>query len=116
LIAGLFDFSAGSDFVGKEIVKCIDLAKDGIHAVLVVFSVRTRFSQEEEAALRSLQKIFGSKIVDYMIVVFTGGDELEDDDETLEDYLGRECPEPLKVTHKAADNFALLLKLLVHCL
>ncbi|KAL5559810.1 hypothetical protein UlMin_036021 [Ulmus minor] len=93
---GLFDFSAESDFVGKEIVKCIDMAKDGIHAVLVVFSVRSRFSQEEEAALRSLQTLFGDKIVNYMIVVFTGGDELEDNDETLEDYLGRECPQPLK--------------------
>ncbi|KAE8679239.1 protein AIG1-like isoform X3 [Hibiscus syriacus] len=69
---GLFDFSAGSEFIGKEIVKCIDLAKDGIHAVLV-FSVRTGFSQEEEAALHSLQTLFGSKIVNYMIVVFTGG-------------------------------------------
>lgn len=98
-IAGLFDFSAGSEFVGKEIVKCINLAKDGIHAVLVVFSVRTRFSQEERAALHSLQTLFGSKIFDYMIVVFTGGDELEDNDESLEDYLGRECPEPLKVTY-----------------
>ncbi|KAF5732784.1 protein AIG1 [Tripterygium wilfordii] len=93
---GLFDSSVGSEFIGKEIVKCIDLAKDGIHAVLVVFSVRTRFSQEEEAALRSLETLFGSKIFDYMIVVFTGGDELEDNDETLEDYLGRECPKPLK--------------------
>ncbi|XWS24749.1 hypothetical protein CRYUN_Cryun27aG0010500 [Craigia yunnanensis] len=93
---GLFDFSAGSEFIGKEIVKCIDLAKDGIHAVLVVFSVRTRFSQEEEAALQSLQTLFGSKIVNYMIVVFTGGDELEENEETLEDYLGRECPQPLK--------------------
>lgn len=93
---GLFDFSAGPEFVGKEIVKCIDLAKDGIHAVLVVFSVRTRFTEEEETALRSLQTLFGSKIVDYMIVVFTGGDELEENDETLEDYLGHECPEPLK--------------------
>ncbi|KAG6656292.1 immune-associated nucleotide-binding protein 9-like [Carya illinoinensis] len=93
---GLFDFSAGPEFVGREIVKCIDLAKDGIHAVLVVFSVRTRFSQEEEAALRGLQTLFGSKIVDYMIMVFTGGDELEDNDETLDDYLGRGCPEPLK--------------------
>ncbi|EEF52958.1 aig1, putative [Ricinus communis] len=93
---GLFDFSAESEFVGKEIVKCINMAKDGIHAVLVVFSVRTRFSQEEEAALRSLQTLFGSKIFDYMIVVFTGGDELEDNDETLEDYLGRECPQPLQ--------------------
>lgn len=93
---GLFDISAGIDFVGKEIVRCIDLAKDGIHAVLVVFSVRTRFSEEEEAALRSLRTLFGSKIINYMIVVFTGGDELEDNDETLEDYLGRECPQPLK--------------------
>ncbi|XVF73998.1 hypothetical protein PTKIN_Ptkin13bG0026500 [Pterospermum kingtungense] len=93
---GLFDFSAGSEFIGKEIVKCIDLAKDGIHAILVVFSVRTRFSQEEEAALHSLQTLFGSKIVNYMIVVFTGGDELEDNEETLEDYLGRDCPQPLK--------------------
>ncbi|KAM7460983.1 hypothetical protein LguiA_029104 [Lonicera macranthoides] len=92
---GLFDFSAESEFILKEIVKCIDMAKDGIHAALLVLSVRTRFSKEEEAAIQSLQNIFGSKINDYMIVVFTGGDELEDD-ETLEDYLGRECPEPLK--------------------
>ncbi|RVW70794.1 Immune-associated nucleotide-binding protein 9 [Vitis vinifera] len=74
---GLFDLSAESDFVGKEIVKCIDLAKDGVHAVLVVFSVRTRFSKEEEAALHSLQTLFGSKIIDYMIVVFTGGMNLK---------------------------------------
>ncbi|KAM7460988.1 hypothetical protein LguiA_029109 [Lonicera macranthoides] len=92
---GLFDFSAESEFIRKEIVKCIDIAKDGIHAALLVLSVRTRFSKEEEAAIQSLQNFFGSKINDYMIVVFTGGDELEDD-ETLEDYLGRECPEPLK--------------------
>ncbi|XAR57561.1 hypothetical protein NMG60_11025744 [Bertholletia excelsa] len=93
---GLFDFSAESEFIGKEIVKCINMAKDGIHAVLVVFSVRTRFSKEEEAALHSLQTLFGKKINDYMIVVFTGGDELEENEETLEDYLGRECPRPLK--------------------
>ncbi|KAJ4838409.1 Immune-associated nucleotide-binding protein 9, partial [Turnera subulata] len=93
---GLFDFSVESEFIGKEIVKCITMAKDGIHAILLVFSVRTRFSQEEEAALRSLQTLFGRKIVDYMIVVFTGGDDLEDNDETLDDYLGRECPQPLK--------------------
>lgn len=93
---GLFEVSNGSEFIGKEIVKCIDFAKDGIHAILVVLSVRSRFSEEEENALRSLRTLFGSKIVDYMIVVFTGGDDLEDNDETLNDYLGRECPETLK--------------------
>ncbi|KAM5574946.1 immune-associated nucleotide-binding protein 9-like [Rosa sericea] len=93
---GLFDSSAKSDFIVNEIAQCIKLAKDGIHAVLVVLSTRTRFSQEEQSAIRSLETLFGSKIVDYMIVVFTGGDELEENDETLEDYLGRDCPEPLK--------------------
>ncbi|KAL2329416.1 hypothetical protein Fmac_022843 [Flemingia macrophylla] len=93
---GLFDFSAGSEFAGKEIVKCIDLAKDGIHAVLVVLSVRTRFTEEEETTLQSLRTLFGSKIADYTVVVFTGGDELEENDQTLEDYLGCGCPEPLK--------------------
>lgn len=96
-IAGLFDFSAEPEFVGNEIVKCINMAKDGIHAVLVVLSVRTRFSREEQAAVQSLREFFGSKISDYMILVFTGGDDLEDNDETLDDYLGRDCPEPLKV-------------------
>jgi len=74
------------------------VAKDGIHAILVVFSVRTRFSEEEEATLRVVQTLFGHKITDYMILVFTGGDELEYNDETLEDYLGG-CPQPLKVSY-----------------
>ncbi|GAU37927.1 hypothetical protein TSUD_269420 [Trifolium subterraneum] len=93
---GLFDCSVGIDFLGKEIVKCIDLAKDGIHAVIVVFSVRTRFTEEEQNALHSVQTLFGKKIADYMIVVFTGGDELEENGQTLAQYLGRDCPEPLK--------------------
>ncbi|KAK7322412.1 hypothetical protein VNO77_25791 [Canavalia gladiata] len=90
---GLF---AGTESAGKEIVKCIDMAKDGIHAILMVFSVRSRFSEEEQATFHSLKALFGDKIVNHMIVVFTGGDELEEDEETLDDYLGRECPEPLK--------------------
>ncbi|KAH9726011.1 Immune-associated nucleotide-binding protein 9 [Citrus sinensis] len=95
-IARLFDSSADFEFVSKEIVKCIGMAKDGIHAVLIVFSVRNRFSEEEGAAIHSLESLFGKKVFDYMIVVFTRGDELEDNDETLEDYLGPECPKPLK--------------------
>eukprot|EP01018_Ginkgo_biloba_P023808 Gb_17449 [translate_table: standard] len=84
---GFFDPSVPPDFIGKEIVKCIDLAKDGVHGVLLVLSVRNRFTAEEAAALDSLQTLFGEKIVNFMVVVFTGGDELEDNEETLEDYL-----------------------------
>jgi len=73
------------------------MAKDGIHAILMVFSIKTRFSEEEQATFLALQALFGHKIVDYMIVVFTGGDELEENEETLEGYIGFECPQPLKV-------------------
>ncbi|XP_014500425.1 immune-associated nucleotide-binding protein 9 [Vigna radiata var. radiata] len=90
---GLFD---GTSSAGKEIVKCIDLAKDGIHAIILVLSVRTRFSEEEQATFLTLQALFGHQIVDYMIVVFTGGDELEDSEETLDDYLGSNCPPSLQ--------------------
>ncbi|BAU00831.1 hypothetical protein LR48_Vigan303s004000 [Vigna angularis] len=105
---GLFDLSSGSDYVRKEIVKCIDLAKDGIHAVILVFSVRTRFTEEQETALRTLQSLFGSKIVDYMIVVFTGGDDLEESKESLGDYLGLEPPKALEEILDLCENRVVL--------
>ncbi len=42
---------------------------------------------EEIAAVDNLQTIFGEKVLKYMIVVFTGGDELEDEGMTLDEYL-----------------------------
>ncbi|XP_031490425.1 immune-associated nucleotide-binding protein 9-like isoform X1 [Nymphaea colorata] len=93
---GLFDSSVAPEFVVKEIVRCITLSKDGIHAVLVVVSLRNRFTIEEMVAYQSLRNLFGERIVNYMIVVLTGGDELEEDGETLEEYLGQGCPQCLK--------------------
>ncbi|KAA0067609.1 protein AIG1-like [Cucumis melo var. makuwa] len=108
MYAGLFDSSVGSEYIAREIAKCVDLVKEGIHAVILVFSVRTRFSEEETATIRTLQTLFGTKIVDFVIVLFTGGDDLEDNDETLEDYLGRECPVELKDIIAASKNRCLV--------
>ncbi|CAN8290107.1 unnamed protein product [Cochlearia groenlandica] len=105
---GLFDLSTAADFLGKEIVRCITLAEEGIHAVLLVFTVRTRPTKEEQSALFHLQTLFGSKITDYMIVVFTGGDDLEDNEETLEDYLCQDCPEFLDEILEVCDNRVVL--------
>ncbi|EFH70056.1 hypothetical protein ARALYDRAFT_473550 [Arabidopsis lyrata subsp. lyrata] len=104
---GLFDLSTAADFIGKEIVRCISLAEDGIHAILLVFSVR-RLAEEEQTILSFLQALFGSKIADYMIVVFTGGDELEENEETLEEYLADFCPEFLKEILGICDNRVVL--------
>ncbi|XP_006356559.1 protein AIG1-like [Solanum tuberosum] len=98
-----FDFTAESGLVGNEIGKCIDLADDGVHAVLFVLSVRTSFSKEEQAAIQYFKKLFGTKICDYMIVVYTGGDKLEDND-SLNDPLDHSCPEDLKEVLKMCGN------------
>ncbi|CAH2035276.1 unnamed protein product [Thlaspi arvense] len=91
--AGLFDSVVSPDYISKEIVNCLTMAEEGIHAVLFVISARNRISQEEESTLNTLQRIFESKILNYFIVVFTGGDELEVDKQTLDDYLREGCPE-----------------------
>ncbi|KAK9199599.1 hypothetical protein WN944_014791 [Citrus x changshan-huyou] len=75
------------------------MAKDGIHAGLLDFFVTSHFSREEEVTVHRLQTLFGKIVFYYMIVVFTGGDDLENNEKTLEDYLGLECPKPLKVNY-----------------
>ncbi|CAN0928059.1 Immune-associated nucleotide-binding protein 9 [Linum grandiflorum] len=103
---GLFDPTMGSDFVCQEIANCIKMARDGIHSVVLVSSVRNRFTEEEKSAVVSLQSLFGTKITDYMIVLFTGGDDLERDDQCLDDYLCTDCrgSSPLKEVLSLCDN------------
>ncbi|KAL7160317.1 hypothetical protein ABFS83_01G086100 [Erythranthe nasuta] len=107
---GLFNSSADPEVIEKEMDKCISMAKDGIHAILLVLSIRSRFSREEESAVLMLQEIFGAKIIDYIIVVFTGGDEfVEEYDDTLDSYLSSTyCPDLLKETLRMCGNRCIL--------
>ncbi|EOA38747.1 hypothetical protein CARUB_v10010924mg, partial [Capsella rubella] len=89
---GLFDLSKPVEYISKEIVRCLALVDEGLHAVVLVLSVRTRMTQEEESVVTTLQSLFGAKILDYLIIVFTGGDELEANNQTLDAYLST-CPE-----------------------
>ena len=44
-----------------------------------MLSARNRFTSEELEVLESLQIIFGESLLNYLIVVFTGGDEYTED-------------------------------------
>ncbi|KAG6390242.1 hypothetical protein SASPL_147974 [Salvia splendens] len=101
---GLFDSSVEPKVMANEIAQCINLAKDGIHAVLLVLSLRNRFSEEEALAFDSICKIFGGKIQDYMIIVFTNGDILRSKNLTLDAFLACNCPEQLKNTIAICGN------------
>ncbi|KAL7090001.1 hypothetical protein ACP275_12G012100 [Erythranthe tilingii] len=101
---GWLDYSADPEFIHNEMLKCIKMAEDGIHAILLVMSIRTHFPREEEDGVLMLQNIFGPKIM-YMIVVFTGGDEFEEYGTSLYDYLSdSDCPDPLKETLRMCGN------------
>ncbi|XP_020585685.1 immune-associated nucleotide-binding protein 9-like [Phalaenopsis equestris] len=93
---GLVGLSAGSEFADREIMKCIDLAKDGLNAVLMVFAMHNRFTDEDEDAIRYIKTFFGDRIVDYLIIVLTGGDVHENTKQTLSEWINKVCPEPLK--------------------
>ncbi|XP_042559913.1 GTPase IMAP family member 9-like [Clupea harengus] len=85
---GILDTGKGKDDIKKEIMKCIQYSCPGPHVFLLVIQVG-RFTTEEQNAVRALQKIFGEKSADYMIVLFTRGDELN---KTLSEYLrGSNC-------------------------
>ncbi|KAE8810042.1 hypothetical protein D1007_13365 [Hordeum vulgare] len=71
---GLFDMDSTAEHVQKEIAKCMDMAKDGLDAMLMVFSAQSRFSSEDEKAIESIKLFFGNEVLDHMILVFTHGD------------------------------------------
>lgn len=79
--------------LGKVTMECMSMAKDGIHAVLVVFSAMSRFSEEDAAVIDSIRMMFGERIV----LVFTHGDDVEK--EEFRDMLSA-APEYMLVCFK----------------
>ncbi|KAH7436036.1 hypothetical protein KP509_06G090700 [Ceratopteris richardii] len=95
---GLFDPELPENYIAEEIVRCIELAKEGLHAVLLVLLITHRFTPEEFAAAEGLKRLFGPYIVDYTIVLLTGGDANDDDEGNLdlENDIRHEAPQGLK--------------------
>ncbi|CAL9232240.1 unnamed protein product [Arabidopsis halleri] len=87
----------------ERFLRCLSLTKDGIDLVLLVFSLRNRLTKEEKSTLFALKILFGRKILDYMIVVFTNEDALEDNGDTFEEYL-YDCPDFKEILEACNDR------------
>ncbi|XP_072186568.1 GTPase IMAP family member 1-like [Excalfactoria chinensis] len=70
-----FDSPERSARCCREIARCVLLSAPGPHALLLVTQLG-RFTQEDEAAVRQVWRLFGRRAAERTVVVFTRGDEL----------------------------------------
>ncbi|XP_008299439.1 GTPase IMAP family member 7-like [Stegastes partitus] len=83
---GILDTSKSAEHIKKEIAKCIYMSSPGPHVFLLVVQIG-RFTTEEQNCVQALEKMFGPKASNYMIVLFTHGDKLSQQGTTIHDYL-----------------------------
>ncbi|XP_055763190.1 GTPase IMAP family member 7-like [Salvelinus fontinalis] len=81
---GLYNIKLSEEEMKSEIEKAIYMSVPGPHAFLLVVGL-VRFTEEERNTVKLIQELFGEEASKYTIILFTGGDQLED--VSVEDFV-----------------------------
>uniref|UniRef100_A0A3B3SY07 AIG1-type G domain-containing protein n=1 Tax=Paramormyrops kingsleyae TaxID=1676925 RepID=A0A3B3SY07_9TELE len=99
---GLFDTEQPNNEIQKEIVKCIQVSCPGPHAFLLVMQLN-RFTNEEKRCVEALQEIFGEEANKFMIILFTRGDDLQN--QTIHEFIRHANPHLKEVIKKCGGRY-----------
>ena len=83
---GLYDTSKTQQEISVIIVQAVACMHPGPNAILYVIRLG-RFTAEEYGVFQRLKALFDENVVRYMILLFTGGDDLEKEGKTLSDLM-----------------------------
>uniref|UniRef100_A0A3Q0REH9 AIG1-type G domain-containing protein n=1 Tax=Amphilophus citrinellus TaxID=61819 RepID=A0A3Q0REH9_AMPCI len=85
---GLFDSTMNNEEVHEELMKCVSLLAPGPHVFLLVLKIG-RFTPEDKETLNLMKKGFGKKSRKFTMILLTGGDSLQADGESIEDFQNK---------------------------
>lgn len=103
---GLFDTFFSNDEIVERIKTCIFLSAPGPHVFLVVFQPG-RITKEEKDTLEIIKSIFGEESSQYIMVLFTHGDELAQHGKTIHEFV-RGSPELIHFIQTTSGRYHVL--------
>ncbi|XP_037396323.1 GTPase IMAP family member 8-like [Pygocentrus nattereri] len=101
---GLFDTNISNVEIMKEIAKCVTMAAPGPHVFLLVLALG-RFTGEEQEAVKMIQERFGDESRKYTMVLFTRGDDLQEMEMSIEDFIETSERSLQNIIHKCDNRY-----------
>uniref|UniRef100_A0A3Q4M213 GTPase IMAP family member 8 n=1 Tax=Neolamprologus brichardi TaxID=32507 RepID=A0A3Q4M213_NEOBR len=101
---GLFDNSLSHEEINEEMVKCFSLLAPGPHVFLLVLKAG-RITPEEKEALKLIKEGFGKNSEKFTIILFTGGDSLEREGQSIHDYIEKSDDSFKKLIGECGERF-----------
>ncbi|XP_078311097.1 GTPase IMAP family member 9-like [Crassostrea virginica] len=83
---GYLDTNRSEKEILMEIFRWYSLVSPGIHAIILVVPI-DRFTEEDQKTVDFFMKVFGEDLKNYLIVVFTHKNRLEEENMTVDDYV-----------------------------
>ncbi|XP_067084702.1 GTPase IMAP family member 9-like, partial [Osmerus mordax] len=101
---GLFDTRLSAEELTEAICRSIYECAPGPHAILIVMPVNNRFTEQERNMIEKYQALFGPRLADHAIILFTHGDLLEG---TSLEQLVRESNDFTKLIEQCGGRYQL---------